>query len=250
MSSSTSNVLSRATALAMKISEVAKPAWLLGNSYVLCKDEPFQDQPLRGFCSGVLIAPNQVLTAGHCIRKAKDCAETTFTFNLTMERARSPLATSDLYSCKQILSHEYKSSYDIWGWDYTIVELDRAVENISPVSLAPATKQLKVGDSVVSYSYPLGLPLKQDIGKVLSHDPRSNFLRVSVDTFSVSSGSPLYNSHGELIGILSSGASDFLQDELEEARRNRTCARFQRCDEAADTPDCSGELFFKTSLIK
>ncbi|WP_374030489.1 serine protease [Bdellovibrio bacteriovorus] len=39
--------------------------------YPLCPNEKFLTQPTLGFCSGTLIAPNLVLTAGHCVETKK-----------------------------------------------------------------------------------------------------------------------------------------------------------------------------------
>src|SRR5215472_14005595 len=33
----------------------------------LCADVPFGDYPVVGYCSGLLVAPDLVLTAGHCL---------------------------------------------------------------------------------------------------------------------------------------------------------------------------------------
>ena len=40
--------------------------------YELCPQEPFASQPLGCFCSGVLVAPDVIATAGHCIEKPAD----------------------------------------------------------------------------------------------------------------------------------------------------------------------------------
>ena len=38
-----------------------------GTSRNLCAGEPFRDQPIGAFCSGFLVAPDLVATAGHCV---------------------------------------------------------------------------------------------------------------------------------------------------------------------------------------
>jgi hypothetical protein len=43
----------------------------LQQAFGLCADQRFAQQPVQAFCSAVLVAPDVVLTAGHCI-KASD----------------------------------------------------------------------------------------------------------------------------------------------------------------------------------
>ena len=38
-----------------------------GTSLNLCASEPFRNQPRGSFCSGFLVAPNLIATAGHCV---------------------------------------------------------------------------------------------------------------------------------------------------------------------------------------
>ena len=49
-------------------------------SYGLCKEEPFYDQNTGAFCSGSLVAPDVIMTAGHCIKSAASCQSTKFVF--------------------------------------------------------------------------------------------------------------------------------------------------------------------------
>jgi len=39
-----------------------------GKEYGLCPEEPFRDQPTGPSCSGFLVTPEIVVTAGHCVR--------------------------------------------------------------------------------------------------------------------------------------------------------------------------------------
>ena len=51
-----------------------------GTTYDLCPEEPFYEQGALAFCSGFLVAPNIIVTAGHCIFSQIDCEETRFAF--------------------------------------------------------------------------------------------------------------------------------------------------------------------------
>lgn len=216
------------------------PVKTLGNTYPLCKEELFLDQPQLGFCSGVLIAPNQVLTAGHCLPRGGSCKDIRFHFGWTTNDAAKSNVIKTLYSCTAVVQTELNTRK---GLDYAILQLDREVVGVKPVKIS--TSKITVGDAVLSLSYPLGLPLKSDIGTVINSNSLGETFKVEVDTFSGSSGSPLFNQRGELLGILSSGAEDILEDDIYRVRTSGGCLNFNDCKEG----NCFGETFTRASLI-
>lgn len=211
-------------------------------NYPLCQEEKFLDQNILGHCSGVLVAPRVLLTAGHCIKEQKYCDDIYITFGRNQEKAQTKrFSEKDLYTCKHILKTVSTPSND-----YALIELDREVTQAKPVKIG-RSNALTVNDSVLSFSYPLGLPLKKDRGEIIRNDPMDHFIRVKVDTFSGSSGSPLFNSQKELVGILSTGSEDF-EDDMEELHRNfisGTCVKVERCT----GNNCFGERYLKTEAI-
>lgn len=242
----------KATAMLVKefvLKQHANGSWYfnsaaLGHSYPLCENEKFLDQPSVGFCSGVLIAPDKVLTASHCMQVGENrnnCASTKFVFGWTEEDSKKNLSSGDIYSCQKILKSESVRSR---GIDYAIVQLDRPVIGTIPVKIA-STQMLLEKEPVMSLSYPLGIPLKKDIGHVLSDTKEGTLVKVEVDTFQGSSGSPLFNAKGELIGILSTGMEDFIEDDIYRVQTQGGCLNFRRCTKGI----CRGESFFKTSHI-
>ncbi|WP_374073676.1 serine protease [Bdellovibrio bacteriovorus] len=214
----------------------------LDKHYPLCPDEKFVKQQALGLCSGVLIAPNKVLTAGHCMQSKERCAGTKFMFGWNLQKSLTKtVRDADVYHCKNVIEQK---THRAKGIDYAIVELDRDVENVTPVKIAEE-KTLGRGEEVVSLSYPLGIPLKKDIGKVAEYSPEKNLFKVEVDTFAGSSGSPLFNTNNELIGILSTGMEDFLEDDIFRIQTEGGCLNIHRCKNG----QCFGESFFKASLI-
>ncbi len=221
--------------------KLTSKAGTLGESFPLCKDEPFQDQPRLGFCSGVLVAANKVLTAGHCLPRETDCAQTSLLFGFTNERTFHNIKQSELYHCKKILAQENSSTAD-----FTLIELDRAVENITPIVLADKA-ELETSTNFVSYSHPLGLPLKKDQARLLEMKPQLTFFKVEVDTFKGSSGSPLFNQDGKLVGVLSTGSEDYLEDDQYRIQTQGGCLNFNRCQESET---CTGERYYKTYILQ
>ena len=92
-----------------------------GEAYGLCDDQRFIDQPISAFCSGTLIAPDIIVTAGHCVEDTSDCLGTSLVFDYlyTAEGALAELEADDVYDCVEILARE---NDDI---DYAVLRLDR-----------------------------------------------------------------------------------------------------------------------------
>lgn len=180
----------------------AKP---FGVEFDLCKDETFYSQPNPALCSGFLVGPDLIATAGHCIVDEDDCAASSFVFGLKMNDAQTAAMTrpvSEVYKCKKIIVREQTEEQD-----YGLIQLERPVVGHLPLKLSEAPAQAQ--DPVFVIGHPAGLPTKVDGGAHIRSTNQAYF-SANLDTYGGNSGSAVFNAVTmEVIGILVRGEQDF-----------------------------------------
>lgn len=182
------------------------PSASLGTTYRLCPDQRFRPQPTAAFCSGVLVAKDTVVTAGHCV-DAGSLAGTRFVFGYRTVhgKSRTTIRNTEIYSGKRVSV----SISEPGGRDFAIVELDRPVTGVTPARLKRSGKAPS-GRPIHVIGHPSGLPAKvaggAEVGRVLP----TRFLS-DLDTFEGNSGSPVFDSAThEVLGILVDGEADYV----------------------------------------
>ncbi len=179
-------------------SHVQLRAPILGQAQDLCDGEPFYEQKAPARCSGVLIAEQLVLTAGHCAPKEGCGAKLRLVFNhhLQAPGRQAQITQDDVFSCRRVLQRGAE--------DWALIELDR------PAQRAPAraTATPTIGQSLISVGHPAGLPTKIDAGGTLLGEDHAH-LFLSTDTFEGSSGGAIFDRSGALLGISVGGGDDF-----------------------------------------
>ena len=199
----------------------------------LCRDERFALEPTPAFCSGTLIAPDLLLTAGHCIVTTEDCEATAVVFGFEASSAGvvPPLRAQDIYACDEVLAW---SGPDDGDADYALVRLDREVPDREPSRVVLDERSLPVGTQLIMAGHPIGLPLKITPGGRVRPSPlgyplnEPNYFGADIDTFPGNSGSGGYLSATDapqpLVGVLSSVVSrdSYVFDE------RRGCDRYER----------------------
>lgn len=198
-----------------------------GQSFSLCKSEPFTEQPSAAFCSGFLVGKNLIATAGHCIRTASDCSGTKFVFGYKLSGAGvnpTTVSENEIYSCSKVVH----SIVEMAGKDFAIVQLDRDVVGHEPLTVR-RSGALQVGDGITVMGYPSGIPLKIAGGANVRRLETGYFV-ANLDTYGGNSGSAVFNStSGEVEGILVRGETDFVSQG--------SCRVSKRCTNT----DCRGE---------
>ncbi|MBC7372199.1 MAG: trypsin-like peptidase domain-containing protein [Bdellovibrionaceae bacterium] len=120
-------------------------------SFLLPPDSYGDSQSL---CSGSLVGPNLILTAGHCVTSVSDCASVRFVFGYAVRQPNAfPLSSpsSEVYFCKRIVTR----MQEVAGADYALIELDRKVTGHTPLKIQ-RSGAVKVGDSLTVIGHPSG----------------------------------------------------------------------------------------------
>ncbi len=232
----------------------------------LCSDEPFREQPIiyhkskeKGWvCSGFLIAPDVIATAGHCIDmpEVKDSADKKrlkslrFVFGYRMQSSDSAVIDaekSQIYKGKRFIGSSEKA-------DWALIQLDRPVANREPVMIA--IEPLASGQAIHVVGHPYGLPLKIAANATVQPDFTDTYFKANLDVFSGNSGSPVFNASHQVVGILmKSFAGNFPLDPVKKCRVSKMCssgvcahsqvtrtAVFANCLAGFDSPNCQEDL--------
>lgn len=198
---------------------------IYGDQYKLCKDEPFFNQPSGAFCSGFLVGPDLIATAGHCVDESR-CGQTAFVFSFQMNKDNTPIMTfpqTEVYGCKKVIVREQTGEQD-----YALVQLDRPVANHKPLALAK--RPPAANESIYVIGHPAGLP-KKAAGNANVRRIANGFFQANTDTYGGNSGSAVFSlqTH-EVLGILVRGENDFEQT-ANQCQKSKQCA----------TDQCRGE---------
>lgn len=203
----------------------------LQKEYRLCRSERFLNQPTSADCSGFLIAPDVLVTAGHCMQGPQSCKGSYWVFDYRIEdtgAVKKSIPETDVYTCKQIIAQKLDSSTMD---DYAVIRLDRIVKDRKPLAIR---KEAKVLDSasLVVIGHPSGLPSKITDSGTMRENNNRYYFTANLDTFSGNSGSVVLDAQTGLVeGILVRGEDDYVEDE------QQSCYRVNVCKEG----ECRGE---------
>ncbi len=160
----------------------------------------FFDAGLPRTCTGFLIEPDLLLTNEHCIRSTESCSSMTAVFGY-QRNAEGGLAMGPQLRCKGYEAHQ--SSFDL---DVTAVRLSSSPGEAYGVINMPEESVDPEGPLII-IQHPGDLPKQVSIADcamiaspVSGRAPDSDFTH-TCDTANGSSGAPILNSAGQLVGV-------------------------------------------------
>ena len=191
----------------------------------LCPTEKFHNQKKGPYCSGFLVGPDLVLTAGHCIETEAQCQSASFIFDFAMKsRQHNParISKSNVYSCRKLVGREYTNLNQDWA----LIRLDRPVTDRQPLKIE-RTNSLKLKTPLTIIGHPTGLPSKISRGGSV-HRNSEHYFVADLDSFGGNSGSAVLNAETLRVeGILVRGRMDY--------RNVKGCLVSNICEEGIGT---------------
>jgi V8-like Glu-specific endopeptidase len=178
----------------------------------ICESERFSNQISAANCSGFLVAPDLLVTAGHCINNVRDCQGSAWVFDFAVKDDADfgnslTVPTSSVYACKEIISRELSRSNND---DFALIRLERAVEDRTPLTVRTSGR-VETGTELVVIGHPTGIPTKIADGAQVRSNNNSVYFSANLDTYGGNSGSAVFNAEtGVVEGILVRGGTDYV----------------------------------------
>lgn len=205
----------------------------------LCAGQRFANDPTPAFCSGTLIDDDLVLTAGHCVTTAADCASTRFVFKFARSSATAleTVTADDVFSCASIVARSDTQTAQGVS-DFALIRLNhRATPRFVPAPVRRSTAALVTGQRVGVIGSGSGVPFKIDTGGSVRDPGNGTSFEATTDTFGGNSGSGVYELEGYTVaGILVQGDTDYVA--------NGSCNVVNVCRETG----CSGETVVSSQV--
>lgn len=193
-----------------------------------CSEERFGNQHVGGWCSGFMVGPDVIVTAGHCGETEAEIQNTAYVFGFQVTSSDDPGTTqfdaNQVYFGKELIAHELSAT-----GDFAIVRVDREITAPGAASLQIRKNgAIGLGQNIGVIGYPSGLPVKIAFGDTTvvmrDEDP---WLFANLDTYGGNSGSAVFNDDGIVEGILVRGAKDYDLDLENDCFRSNQIANVE-----------------------
>jgi hypothetical protein len=214
-------------------------------TFGLCEGERFGEQPSGAFCTGFLVEPDLVLTAGHCLL-AFSCRSSMVVrgYEMASEAEPAAIGSAGVARCLEVEADTLGEEAGGVGIDVAWIRLDRELAFATTAEgVAMGSSELSAGQEAILIGNGLGIPTKIDRGTVAeSGSADGESFRAAVDNFVGGSGAPLFDLNGRLLGIATGGQADFLETgagcritrRLEPSHGDEKIIRIERAMEKLD----------------
>ncbi|MAZ49036.1 MAG: hypothetical protein CME65_10760 [Halobacteriovoraceae bacterium] len=207
-------------------------------SDILCRSEKFSRDPSISYaCTGFLIAPDLLITAGHCAVNAGEeishekggyCEAYTWYFDYqnsnSLPLSQSQFLGDKIFKCEEII-YAINEQEEL-GRDFALIRLKRKVPDTRHIFQIDNANDLNLSSRVNMLGHPMGTPLKiSPNGRILEDHSRKTYLKTNLDAFAGNSGSPVLNRSNHAIGVLVAGKPNFGTYKTPAG-----CEKYNRCD--------------------
>jgi ankyrin repeat protein/V8-like Glu-specific endopeptidase len=196
---------------------------IVGRETKFCPGEPFAGSMLAPTCSGFLVGPDLLVTAGHCVKHADSCAKKKWVLDFR-EDLRSAnntviLDQDKVFHCKEILLQKF-SGVDYEDDDFAIIRLDRRVDRV-PLKFRTERKIPDWSETAI-IGHPIGLPqIITPFARIVRNQNIKRFY-IDGDAFGGNSGGAVIDmDRGIVEGILVTNirGKDFVVDKENKCLR-------------------------------
>ncbi|RLA64812.1 MAG: hypothetical protein DRQ88_01495 [Epsilonproteobacteria bacterium] len=217
----------------------------LGPAYYLCSEEKYYQDIIAGKCSGFLVAPDLLVTAGHCITGESSCKYNKWIFDYRNDLILSSgeedsvyVGSNNVYGCSEIINRKYST---ISKNDFALIRLDRPVVDRLPLKFRTEGK-IENDSELVMIGHPLGLSSKISYQANILKNESPFFFKTNLDSFLGNSGSAVFNKKTGIVeGILVRGELDFDSHDEDD------CEIVKVCPENGE--GCKGEDITRITVI-
>jgi hypothetical protein len=205
-----------------------------------CADEKFLEEPIVSSCTAFLVAPNMIMTAGHCVKDKFECKKNTWVLdyhnnddNLYIDN-KITFNKDKTFQCAELITQAENQKVD-----YAIIRLDRAIDD-RPMLKIRKNGKTDSKEPLILFGHPLGMPLMVSDQIFIRDNSLEYVFKTNADSFSGNSGSPLIGLNSGLVeGILIKGDDDFVMDSKEN------CNKTVKCHDK----DCRGETVLRSNYL-
>lgn len=208
----------------------------------LCPSEAFSQQFIAPICSGFLIGPDTIVTAGHCYKSFDTpenvCKQFAWVFNYDMKSVghnpKKDIPITNVYTCKKVMVAELNGTQD-----FAVIKLDRPVAGRSPLKFRTSGK-IPNTTTLVVIGHPTGLPTKISAGAKITRNIEPTTFSTTLDTFHGNSGSAVFDvKTGIVEGILIQGKNDYMPSKRDDPK---SCLVTNKCDENGNACSSGEEI--------